>query len=340
MPFAEHSPKGLIVTDQPTPPKKKVVRAPKAAAATDSQHAEADASGGTWTASAEAKSKALRLRIFSGVAWLIAIALQAFAIFGLLNTPARTSIAQRFDWDSGVQQGADGLPTVAFPNWAFWWIVGILVINAILCIIAGYFWKRANRLDPASKKEKVRFFVQNQLGAIIPILAFLPLIILIFLNKDMNGKQKGWAGGIGIGVLVIAVVLGVDFRAPSIEQYTAEQNWDRTRVIAITGQDEVFWVQTGAVYHLCAEVSPLQNASGEEILVGTVSEATADTSGGMERLTKQVQMEINQCNAAGHNFSLPDQSYLDQTPPADFVNDLLGNETETGEEAGEEEAPE
>ncbi|MFC7765014.1 hypothetical protein [Leucobacter soli] len=211
------------------------------------------------------------------------------------------------------------------------------MINAILCIIAGYLWKGANRLDPASRKDKVRFFVQNQLGAIIPILAFLPLIILIFLNKDMDKKQKGWAGGIGIGVLVIAVALGVDFNPPSVEQYTVEQNWDRTRVVGITGQDEVFWVASGSVYHLCAEVSPLENSTQDEILTGTVSDATADTSGGMERLTKQVQMEINQCNAAGHDFALPDPSYLEQTPPSDFADDLLnGGEEPSGDEPADE----
>jgi hypothetical protein len=311
-------------------PRKTVTRSTADGSAAPSVSGEAK-----WKATPEAKRSAIGLRIGAGVLWLVAIALQAFAIFGLLNTPARSAIADQFDWDSGVSQGADGAPVVAFPTWAFWSIIVILVINAVLCIIAGYLWKRANRLDPASKDEKFKFFVQNQLGAIIPILAFLPLIILIFLNKDMDAKQKGWAGGVGIVVAIAAVALGVDFNPPSVEQYTAEQNWDRERVIAITGADEVYWVQTGAVYHLCAEVSPLENASGEEILVGTVAQATAETSGGMERLTKQVQMEITQCNAAGHDFTLPDPSFLDSTPPASVLDDVVGTTEETDEVDGE-----
>ena len=272
-----------------------------------------------WKVTPEAKCKALTKRIVAGVLWLVAIALQAFAIFGLLNTPARTAIANSFGWSTGVTQGAEGQPVASFPGWAFWWIIGILAVNLVLCLVAGAQWKTANRLDPASEKDKLRFFVQNQLGAIIPIIAFLPLIILIFLNKDMDKKQKGIAGGVGIVALIVAAIFGVDFNPPSVEQYTAEQNWDRTRVAAITGQDEVFWVETGKVYHLCAEVSPLQGSTQDQILTGTVSDATADTSGGMERLTKQVQMEINQCNAAGHDFSLPDPGYLNQEPPADLV---------------------
>lgn len=325
------------MTDQPKP-KKKVVKAAPAAASGEAAPEQPDR---TWKATPEAKSKALTKRIIAGALWLVAIALQAFAIFGLLNTSARTSIANGLGWSTGITQDASGQPVVSFPGWAFWWIIGILAINAILCIIAGYLWKSANRLDPASKRDKFRFFVQNQLGAIIPILAFLPLIILIFLNKDMDKKQKGWAGGIGIGVLVLAVALGADFNPPSVEQYTVEQNWDRTRVVGITGQDQVYWVASGSVYHLCAEVSPLENSTQAEIVTGTVAEATADTSGGMERLTKQVQMEINQCNAAGHEFALPDPSYLDQTPPSGFADDLLngGAGEAPAEESPSEEAP-
>ncbi|HQI71472.1 MAG TPA: hypothetical protein PLT47_12020, partial [Bacteroidales bacterium] len=57
-------------------------------------------------------------------------------------------------------------------------------------IIGSLQWKKANRFDPASEKDKIRFFIQNQLGAIISIIAFLPLIILIFTNKNMTGSKK------------------------------------------------------------------------------------------------------------------------------------------------------
>jgi len=56
-------------------------------------------------------------------------------------------------------------------------------------------WKRANKHDPASREDKVRFFVQNQLGAIITLIAFLPLLAMVFLDKDMDPKTKKVAGG-------------------------------------------------------------------------------------------------------------------------------------------------
>ena len=84
-----------------------------------------------------------------------------------------------------------------------------------------WLWKKANRLDPAKKSDTVKFFVQNQLGVIIAIIAFVPLIILIFLNKDMDKGQKTTAGIIGIALAALAVVFGIDFDPPSVEQYTA-----------------------------------------------------------------------------------------------------------------------
>ncbi len=56
-------------------------------------------------------------------------------------------------------------------------------------------WKAANKQDPASKADKARFLFQNQLGAIITLIAFVPLIVLIFMDKDMDPKNKKIAGG-------------------------------------------------------------------------------------------------------------------------------------------------
>lgn len=111
-------------------------------------------------ASAESKGKAKQLRLFAFLAWIIAIAAQIFAIFKLIGNETLT-----------------------------WLIVAIVVILG-LSITGSMLWKKANKLDPASEKDKVKFFVQNQLGAIMGVLAFLPLSILIFMNKDTDKKQK------------------------------------------------------------------------------------------------------------------------------------------------------
>lgn len=58
--------------------------------------------------------------------------------------------------------------------------------------------------------EAVKFFVQNQLGAVMALLAFLPLIVVIFLDKDMSKGQKAVAGGVGIVLALVATLLAIE----------------------------------------------------------------------------------------------------------------------------------
>lgn len=128
------------------------------------------ASEPTWKPTAEAKQQATRLRIIALVLWLVAIAGEAFAIFWVLR------------------QSSVNLVVL---------IVAIVVIG-VLSVVGSLLWKRANQADPASTSDPVRFFIQNQLGAIIAAIAFLPLIVMILLNQNMDGKQKGIAGGLAV----------------------------------------------------------------------------------------------------------------------------------------------
>ena len=115
--------------------------------------------------SPENKKKAATNRIIAAVLWVVAIGAELFTIFWVLKQD----------------------PII------YWLLIVLIVAIAILAIVGSVLWKKSNRLDPAPRSETVRFFIQNQLGAIVSVLAFLPLIILIFLNKDMDGKQKGIA---------------------------------------------------------------------------------------------------------------------------------------------------
>lgn len=239
----------------------------------------------TWKATPEAKSKALQLRIIALVLWAVAIAAEVVAIFWLLRQ-------REFEGGDGfVRDPATGLieqqgATAVFPQWAFYTLIGVLVVIAILAIVGSQLWKKANRLDPAKKSDTVRFFVQNQLGVIIAIIAFVPLIILIFLNKDMDGKQKGIAGGIGVVLVLVAAYFGADFNPASVEQYTADQS----AVIQLLGEDNVYWVDGGGVYHVCDSVSDIQ--TGSEIKSGTTADAIAAGKG---RLTLRFASELQAC---------------------------------------------
>jgi hypothetical protein len=249
--------------------------------------AEATEPPAGWTPTPEAKATATRFRWIAAILWAVAIIGEAVGIFWLLRQ--RVFVGEDGtlvrDADTGLlrEQGV----AAEFPQWAFIALLVLLVVIAALSITGSVLWKKANRLDPARKSDTVRFFVQNQLGAIIAIVAFLPLIILIFLNKDMSKGQKTTAGIVGVVLAVLAAVLGTSFNPPSVEQYTADQS----AVIQLLGQDEVVWVDGGAVYHVCDEVPAIQ--TGSEIRTGTTAEAI---EAGKIRLTLQFASELRACD--------------------------------------------
>src|SRR5690348_6717711 len=135
-----------------------------------------------WRATHDQKSAARRLRILAALAWVVAIAGEIAGVILLYG--------HKFD------QG--NLPL----------LIGILVAIAIFAIAGSLMWKAANKQDPARESDKARFFFQNQLGAIITLIAFLPLIVLIFLDKDMDPKNKKVAGGVGVVLAIVATLFG------------------------------------------------------------------------------------------------------------------------------------
>jgi lysylphosphatidylglycerol synthetase-like protein (DUF2156 family) len=194
-----------------------------------------------FVATEEAKGQAKQLRLFAMLAWIVAIAGEVFAILKLLRNDMLT--------------------------WLIVTIVGILALS----IVGSILWKRANRLDPASEKDKARFFIQNQLGAIMGVLSFLPLVILIFTNKDLDKKTKGIAGAVGVVALLIAGITGVDFNPPSIEKYTEQMNAQTATLKDLNnGVDMVYWTNQGNKYHIFEDCQHIKN---REIHNGTVEDA-------------------------------------------------------------------
>ena len=257
-----------------------------------------------WRATHGQKSAATRLRLFAALSWIIAIGTEVAGIV----------LLRQHKFDHG------NLPL----------LIGLLVVIAVFAIAGSLMWKAANKHDPASKSDTVKFFVQNQLGAIVTVLAFLPLIVLIFMDKDMDPKNKKIAGGIGAVLAVGATLIGIDFNPPSVEQYTqdmnkcaaqikanqpttdcspevAEQAKDiardsKTVAEATNGQDVVYWIApeggakksaTPHVFHICQGVSPLR---GKAVNHGSVTLAYSENA---TRITKQIAMEQRQCGFAG-----------------------------------------
>lgn len=194
-----------------------------------------------FVASDEAKGKAKQLRLFAMLAWIVAIAGEVFAILKLINNDTMVML-----------------------------IVAIVVI-LVLSIVGSVLWKKSNRLDPASEKDKFKFFVQNQLGAIMAVLAFLPLVLLIFTNKNLDGKTKGIVGTVGVVALLVAGITGIDFNPPSVEKYTEQINAQTDLIKNLNnGVDFVYWTNHGNKYHLNSDCQHIRNREQHD---GTVAEA-------------------------------------------------------------------
>ena len=189
------------------------------------------------------KSKAKKLRLFAFLSWFLAIGIEVAAYFVLQKTPIN-----------------------------FVLLTVLIVLILIFAILGSYLWKKANRLDPASKKNKIKFFIQNQLGVIMSLIAFAPLIILIFMNKDMSKKQKSVFGSIAVIALLIAGVSRADFNPPSLEKY----NEQTEQVKSLNGgNDYVYWIKSEKSYHLFSSYSYVNSDRTTEIIEGTVTQSRA-----------------------------------------------------------------
>ncbi|HEU5067174.1 MAG TPA: hypothetical protein VFT61_03185 [Sphingomicrobium sp.] len=265
-----------------------------------------------WRATHGQKSAATRLRIFAAIAWAVAIAGEAAGIVLLYQ--------HKFD------HGNLGL------------LLGLLVGIAIFAVAGSLMWKAANKQDPARESDRARFFFQNQLGAIVTVIAFLPLLALIFMDQDMDPKNKKIAGAVGAVLAIGAALIGVSWHPPSVEQYTQDMNKcaaeikanqattdcspevaDQAKAIAQdtktvtdatktaqnpSGQDVVYWIapengaKKSATPHVFHICENVSPLRGKTVNHGSVTEAYAENA---TRITKQIPMEQKQCGFSGSN---------------------------------------
>lgn len=259
-----------------------------------------------WQATQAQKSAATRLRLFAALSWIVAIGGQIAGVVLLYQ--------HKFDHGN--------LPL----------LIGILVGIAIFAIAGNLLWKAANRHDPARASDTFRFFFQNQLGVIITLIAFLPLVLLIFTDKNIDPQTKKVAGGVGAVLAVIAALIGVSYHPPSVEQYTEDMNTcaaqikagqpttacspdvaaqaqeiatDSATVAAATkdaahpaGQDVVYWIapenggKKSKTPHVFHLCAAVSPLKDKTVNSGSVTEAYAQNA---TRITKQIEMEQKQC---------------------------------------------
>ena len=78
--------------------------------------------------------------------------------------------------------------------------------------------EKANRLDPASKQSSVKFFLWNNMGFIAAVVCFLPVVILLLANKDLDAKTKKIVTVVAVIALILASVFSIDFNPVSAEE--------------------------------------------------------------------------------------------------------------------------
>jgi len=195
-------------------------------------------------------------RIFAVIFWLLAIACEVVGIFNIFKKITLPDCLNQLTW-----------------------LIILIVADLIFLVIGSMLWKKANHIDPASEKNKTKFWLWNNLGTIVAVFAFLPLIIIIFTNKDLDGRTKKIAGIVAIVALLIGGIASYDFNPISKEQIEAAKqeviangNYDRD---PDTNEPIVYWVTNSKKYHInskCQHINKSNNTS-DKIQAGTLEDA-------------------------------------------------------------------
>ncbi len=199
---------------------------------------------------AATRKNALPYRIFAVILWILAIGFEVFAILFFTHTLELSFTTEN-------------------PGWTISWAV-CLGLDLICVIIGSLLWKKGNHLDPAPAKNKARFWIQNNFGVIVSVLAFAPFIIFALTDKKANKQSKIIAVIAAAVALVVAGLVSFDWNPVSQEEMLENAHIDT-----------VYWTASGTVYHAYDDCQHLNHTV--ELLTGT---STAAIENGKTRLCK------------------------------------------------------
>ncbi len=220
------------------------------------------AEGGKNTITAKPKGNATGRRIGAVVLWVIAIALEVLAILVVFK-----KIDFPFDFDPIV------------------FAIIFIVLDLICVIIGAMLWKQANHIDPKSEKNKTLFWIWNNMGLIVAVAAFLPLIILTLTNKNADKKSKVVVTVVGCIALLIGGLCAYEWNPLSAEKKAEQEGIFADSVLP---EQSVYFTQTGKKYHLYRDCSHIVNRD-------TVYEAIAGSESNEGKSCVDVALE-NGCN--------------------------------------------
>ena len=208
------------------------------------------------------KKNAMPYRIGAIVLWVLAVACEIMAILVFVH-----KLQFKFTADN--------------PGWWICW-GAFLLLDLIFVIVDSQLWKKGNHLDPASAKNKTKFWLHNNLGVIVAILAFLPFIIIVLTDKKADKKFKTIAVAAAAAALIIGGLTSVDWNPISQEE-----------MLEAAGTDTVYWTESGTVFHCYEDCSHLNHSY--ELFSGT---STTAIEQGKTRLCKTCEARVEREEAA------------------------------------------
>lgn len=210
---------------------------------------------------AKTKANAMPFRIGAVIFWLLALGCEVLAVLFFKKVIP-------WEW---AEEGTGFYVTV----------IGSLVLDLIFLIIGSSMWKKGNHLDPASKKNAAKFWLQNNLGVIVAAVAFIPFVILALTDKNADKKSKIIATVAAVIALAIGGLASYDWNPVNQEEMLQD-----------AGIETVYWTDGGTVYHITDQCSHLNNSY--ELKSGT---ATAAIEAGKTRLCKTCEKKAAEAEA-------------------------------------------
>ena len=190
------------------------------------------------------KKRATCKRVWAIICWIIAI---AFEVIGILR------LTDVINWFSGLD--------------VTYFLIICIVLDLIFVIIGSLLWKKANHIDPTSEKNKLGFWTWNNLWTILSVIAFLPIIIFIFADKDLDKKSKGLVGTVAIIALGIAGLASYDWNPVSMEWLERAEK----EVLQVSPSGTVYWAEHSKKYHVDQDCPAFSRS--ETVYEGTVRDA-------------------------------------------------------------------
>lgn len=203
------------------------------------------------------KKNATPYRIAAVILWVLGLVCEVFAV--LFYTV-------KLDWAFLCED----------PGHTIAWIAA-LVLDLILVVIGSLLWKKANHMDPASKANKTKFWIQNNLGVIIAAIAFIPFIIFALTDRNASKKDKTMATIIAAVALVVCCLFGIDWNPVSQEEMLENAGLENV----------VYWTESGTVFHAFEDCSHLNHSF--ELFEGN---STAAIEAGKTRMCKTCEARL------------------------------------------------